>query len=620
NPTGPISINENGVAQLRFRITDQPTADVTFPISTDDTSECVIGAGVTSVTFPVATWDSAVLVFVGGVQDMLVDGDQPCNIITGDPTSADASYNVLTAADTPNVATTIVDIDAPGIFVAVSGSTTITEGNTRDLGFWVGTQPTGGADVTFPVSVSDPTQCEIAGGITSMTILNANWNVPAANAITINAFDNDIVDGSRPCNLITGDPTSGDAYYDGLGAADSPDVLITISDEDSAAVRIVPSTIAATEGGANGTFTVVLDSQPVANVTIGLTFATGEAALVDVTPALPFTAADWNVPRTFQIQAVDDAALEGPHTDTITVISSSTDPNYGSAVTYIGGLGAASNEVTVNITDNDMPGIAVNPVALTISEPNETDTFNIALSTMPSDNVSVGLSVSDPSECSVTPASVTIIPSAWTTGANVTVQAVDDAIMDGDQTCTVITAPAVSTDAGYNGVDPANVVVTVLDDETPRDTDEDDDGAGSTGPTAEDVARAQAPLCGDITGATNPIVRASVPGGTVPGGGVYCRVLAESGSYAVPYSAAEIGNMDVINMGVIHAVDVFGMAGSTPVPNWMSSISVCLQGTGRMMLLDATTAPRALSLLSSWQSGGYTCATLYNAGTVVLVP
>jgi hypothetical protein len=143
-------------------------------------------------------------------------------------------------------------------------------------------------------------------------------------------------------------------------------------------------------------------------------------------------------------------------------------------------------------------------------------------------------------------------------------------------------------------------------------------GAGAGGPSAEDIARSQAPLCADLDGTTNTIIRARVPGGTVTNGSVYCRVLVQDGEVSLQ-GASEIGSMDAINLGVIQAVDVFGMSGSLSVPHWNSSITACLQGSGRFFYLDALTAPRVLSQLPAWTEGVYTCATVYNAGTILLV-
>ncbi|MEW6580552.1 MAG: hypothetical protein AB1435_15345 [Chloroflexota bacterium] len=139
--------------------------------------------------------------------------------------------------------------------------------------------------------------------------------------------------------------------------------------------------------------------------------------------------------------------------------------------------------------------------------------------------------------------------------------------------------------------------------------------------TAEDVLRSQAPLCADLTGATNPIVRADIPSGTVTNGGVYCRVIAENGAFVAMHNgAAAIGNADVLAQGVIQAVDVFGMAGGTGFVAFNNPIEVCLQGSGRFLFLNAATAPRALSQLPAVSEGGYTCASVPSAGTVVLVP
>jgi uncharacterized repeat protein (TIGR01451 family) len=136
--------------------------------------------------------------------------------------------------------------------------------------------------------------------------------------------------------------------------------------------------------------------------------------------------------------------------------------------------------------------------------------------------------------------------------------------------------------------------------------------------SAEDNARAQAPLCQDLDGSTNPIIRADVPSGTVPNGGVFCRVLAENSAYV--NGPAEVGDPAVIQMGVIQAVDVFGMAGNTSVPAFTASVKVCLSGSGRLFYLNATTAPRQLSQLSATPELGYTCGLIPAAGTVVLVP
>ena len=145
--------------------------------------------------------------------------------------------------------------------------------------------------------------------------------------------------------------------------------------------------------------------------------------------------------------------------------------------------------------------------------------------------------------------------------------------------------------------------------------------ATPSGPTAADHARAQAPLCADLNGATSTIIRADVPAGAVPGGSVFCRVIAENGVFRNPAETARVGVMSVLERGVIHAVDVFGLThGGQSATLFSAPFRVCLQGQGVLVYLDATTAPRAVSEPPTVFEGGYTCATISRAGMVVLVP
>lgn len=125
------------------------------------------------------------------------------------------------------------------------------------------------------------------------------------------------------------------------------------------------------------------------------------------------------------------------------------------------------------------------------------------------------------------------------------------------------------------------------------------------------------PLCADVTGITNPIVRAGIPSGTVSGGSVYCRIIAQNGAFI--RTSAEIGSAAVINQGVVQAVDVFGMLpGGQWVTNFSASVEVCLQGSGSLVYLDARQSPRQPATLGGSSSDGYTCVSISGPGTVVL--
>lgn len=115
------------------------------------------------------------------------------------------------------------------------------------------------------------------------------------------------------------------------------------------------------------------------------------------------------------------------------------------------------------------------------------------------------------------------------------------------------------------------------------------------------------PNCTTLSGESASIVRI--------GGGAnvstYCNILNENGVYrALP---ASLGSQSIIERQVLQAVDVFD-----PLP-FNGAVSVCLQGSGEIIYLNANDAPRVPITLPSSQQGSFTCAAIPNPGTVVLV-
>ncbi|MEL6456991.1 MAG: ExeM/NucH family extracellular endonuclease [Cyanobacteria bacterium J06621_15] len=104
------------------------------------------------------------------------------------------------------------------------------------------------------------------------------------------------------------------------------------------------------EGGATDDYTVVLNTQPTADVTV--TIATGGQTTTDVT-TLTFTPANWDQAQTVTVTAIDDNVVELTHNDVITHTVSSTDANYD---------GITTASVSVNITDNDTGPIKIHTI------------------------------------------------------------------------------------------------------------------------------------------------------------------------------------------------------------------------------------------------------------------
>ena len=104
---------------------------------------------------------------------------------------------------------------------------------------------------------------------------------------------------------MTAPAVSTDATYTGVNAAD---VAVTNTDNDAAGITVTPTAgLATTEAGGTATFTVVLTTQPTADVTIAPELERHDRR--HGRPAsLTFTTANWNVAQTVTVTGVDDAA------------------------------------------------------------------------------------------------------------------------------------------------------------------------------------------------------------------------------------------------------------------------------------------------------------------------
>ncbi len=446
-----------GTATFTIVLDAQPTDDVTVGLSSNDVTEGT--ALPASLTFTSANWNSAQTITVTGVDDLLDDGDVAFSIVTAAATSADGNYNGINAAD---VAVTNADNDASGITVSLISGNTTEAGGTATFTVVLDAQPT--ADVTVGLSSNDATEGTVLP--VSLTFTSANWN--SAQTVTVTGADDLLDDGDVAFSIVTAAATSADSTYSGINAAD---VNVTNTDNDASGITVSTISGPTTEAGGTATFTVVLDAQPTADVTVGLSSNdTTEGTVLPV--SLTFTAVNWSSAQTVTVTGVNDDLDDGNVAYSIvTAAATSADGNYN-------GINAA--DVSVTNADNDASGITVSAISGDTTEAGGTATFTVVLTAEPTADVTVGLSSDNTAEGTVLPVSLTFTSANWDSAQTVTVTGVDDLLDDGDVAFGIVTAAATSADGNYNGMNPADVSVT----------NTDDDGAGITvsaasGPTTE---------------------------------------------------------------------------------------------------------------------------------------
>jgi hypothetical protein len=96
----------------------------------------------------------------------------------------------------------------------------------------------------------------------------------------------------------------------------------------------------------------------------------------------------------------------------------------------------------------------------------------------------------------------------------------------------------------------------------------------------------------------------------------YGRVLMQDGAWQTNPGTIP---QELIENGVILAVDIFQLSGQQEDNEFGVHVPVCLLGSGRLIFLDATTSPRTMVELETFTQDGMTCGWIPNAGTLVLI-
>ncbi|MCL4253729.1 MAG: hypothetical protein KJ043_08120, partial [Anaerolineae bacterium] len=95
----------------------------------------------------------------------------------------------------------------------------------------------------------------------------------------------------------------------------------------------------------------------------------------------------------------------------------------------------------------------------------------------------------------------------------------------------------------------------------------------------------------------------------------YCRVLMRDNG-VVGYAGAV--PQELINLGVIFAVDVYRLNGGQYVTTFPDYTRICLNGAGRLFYMDSRNSPRGIIELSTETEGNLTCGWIPAPGTLIL--
>jgi len=330
----------------------------------------------------------------------------------------------------------------PAAIVEASGMSTVTLELDRAI-------PATQADLSFPYSITgiqagDIVDADADGdgnALTGTLVVRAG---DRSASFTVTAMQDSIAESGGETMTITLGVLPSNASGTQLTASGTSSTQIMITDDDTAGVTVEPTMVMVAEGGA-ASYRVVLNTQPSSNVTITITSNNTD---VTVSPSAPltFTTLNWNTAQVVTVNAAEDGDSDNDSAMLTHAVS-----GYGSITT------AAA--VAVTVTDNDTPGVRVDPTSLVVDEGSTTGTYRVRLNTQPAGDVTIMIA-SNNTDVTVDPSSLTFTRTNWNFEQMVRLTAAQDGDAVNDR------AMLTHTVSGYGTVTTAPAVnVTVTDDD-----------------------------------------------------------------------------------------------------------------------------------------------------------
>ncbi len=356
-------------------------------------------------------------------------------------------------------------VGTAGFTVTPATDVAMAEGETRTNAYSVvlDDQPTSDVVVTaaaLGLTVNSPT----------LTFNNSNWNVPQDVSITV-PEDDGAQDESDVAITFGIDESLSDDLFDAVGDQTGH---VDITDNDTPGITVTNIDTLTSECGDTGSVSVVLDTLPTNDVTVNVsssdTVEGGTVAPASVT----FDGTNlWNVPQTITItgtsadQSLCTSAADGL-VDTVEY-----DINF--SVTSVDLDYDAFSLAPVDMTNQDMdpPALLVNSSDTVTSESSDIAEVEICAVGDPGVGtiITIPVSLSDGTEGSLSSSEIIITTDGTNTQdcASVTITGLDDIILDGDVSYSLVTGDPASLDPSFDALIDTNVAdasLTNTDDET----------------------------------------------------------------------------------------------------------------------------------------------------------
>ena len=447
NVTDVTVAEDGGQAEFTVTLSEESSASVTLSYATSDGTaeqpdDYTPASGALTFTAPA----TALTVAVAVVDDTVDEAERE----TFELTLSDVAQAGFAGGGTTLAATgTITDDDDPAVAVK--------------FGAAAYTAAEGGGPVTVTVSLDKDPERDLAialnathgsgavaadySGVPPEVRFTAGGTLSQMFAVT--AVDDAVDEADETVTL-------GFQTLPARVTAGSPDeAVVTLTDDDTRGVTVSEQELTIAEGN-SGSYTVVLDSEPTAAVTVTIGGATDTPlTLAPPEQVLTFTAGDWETEQTVQVTAAADTDAVVPPGVTLTHAVAGGD--YGSET---------ARSVTVRVTERTVPVLTLSPTAASVAESvgGNGQPLTVTLSVASSETVTVAYATADGTAAAGDDYTAAAGRLSFAPGGSLTqtisVPILNDALDEDDETFTAkLSSPAKAT------LGSAAAAVTITDDD-----------------------------------------------------------------------------------------------------------------------------------------------------------
>ena len=399
-----LMIREGNSDSYMVVLDAEPTADVTVTVQVPEDAEVAVDK--TELTFTDENWQQAQIVTVTAAQDADAVADDTV-VLTHEVRGG--NYDTVTAA---SVAVTILEDDISALSVV---NAVASEGD-GEIVFAVRLNLASNQTVTVDYTTAAGTAT--AGRDYETTIGTLTFSaLETEQTIHVPIIDDDIDEAAETLRLVLINASNATITDGGT--------IGVITDNDVRGAIATPTALTVDEGGSIS-YTVVLTSEPTADVTVAVQVPADADIAVDETE-LTFTAEDWNQAQTVTVAATQDADAVADDLVVLTHVVSGGD--YGSVTVA---------SVAVMILEDDTPTILI--VDAVASEGDGEMAFVVGLSIASSQTVTVEYATVDGTASAGTDYEETIgilTFSALETEQTIRVPIIDDDLDEAAETFTV---------------------------------------------------------------------------------------------------------------------------------------------------------------------------------------